>query len=221
MAQRVRSSVPGGNVSDDTRIEALAECTASAAQISDLADQLKSARGFHSSNIKKWKGRGVNTEALRRAIRDRLRDPDEVISELHEYTRLRALQNMPTIQQDLAALWNDLQIDDAKAEEIQRQRWHDDGAFAGRNGIARVDNPHEAGSEAYQCWDQGWLHDQERIAKAMGKGEKPVNTARGRKAPGQKKAATPPAPAQKKGRGRPRKAAATQSIEDTPPAGHA
>jgi hypothetical protein len=220
MAQRVRSNAPGGNVNDETRIEALAECTASAAQISDLADQLKSARGFHSSNIKKWKQRGVNTEALRKAIRDRLRDPDEVLLETHEYVRLRSLQNMPTFQQDLSQLWGDLQIDDAKAEEIQRQRWHDDGAFAGRNGIARPDNPHGAGSEAYQCWDQGWLHDQERIAKAMGKGEAPVNTARGRKAAAapQKKAA---AAAPKKPRGRPRKGAASQSIEDAPPAGHA
>lgn len=172
MVGRVRSV--GDNVTDQTRLDALADCTESFAIVSELSEQLKKARGDHSSRIKRWKGRGVQTESLKKAIRDRFLDPEEVLRELHEYTRFRALQNMPNIQQDLMALWSDLDIDDDRAAEIQRQRWRDDGAFAGRQGQAREANPHTYGEEAYAVWDKGWLEDQERIAKAMGVGAAPA-----------------------------------------------
>lgn len=183
MAQRVRAAAkPGDNVTDETRMEALGECSATYAEVQELSDQLKTARSEHSNALKKWKGRGVVIEALKRAIKDRLLDTAEVLQELHEYTRLRALQNWPTIQQELVDLWTEIDIPDAQQEEIKRQRWHDDGSFAARNGTPRDGNQHPAGSEAFQAWDRGWLNNQERIAKAMGAGEAPVDTSRKRPA---------------------------------------
>jgi hypothetical protein len=175
MAGRLRSV--GDNVTDQTRVEALSDCTASFAVVSELSDQLKTARAEHSNRIKRWKGRGVQTESLKKAIKDRFLDPDEVLRELHEYTRFRALQNMPHIQRDLMELWSDLDIDEERVAEIQRQRWRDDGAFAGRQGQPRDSNPHTYGEEAFAVWDQGWHEDQERIARAMGLGEPPAEAA--------------------------------------------
>lgn len=211
MVERVRPATPGQNVTDGTRMEALGECTASYLIVQEASEAAKSARGVHSANLKKWKGRGVLPAALARAIKDRLLDPAEVLAELHEYTRMRALQNMPSIQQDLAAMWTEVDVDDEKAAEIQRQRWHDDGAFAGRQGVVQVDNPHVPGSEAWASWDDGWRNDQERIATAMGAGAPPiVNASRGRparKQTAQRQAATAAGNGTSKPRGRRRAAA--------------
>ena len=114
-----RVSAIGDNVNDGTRIEALQECTESFVLLQEAADAAKTARAEHSNRLKKWKGRGLNLEALKRAVKDRLIDPDDIIKELHEYTRLRALQNMPHIQQSLIELWGDGVAND-HGEEAQR-----------------------------------------------------------------------------------------------------
>lgn len=178
-----RVTAYGDNVTDATRIQALQECTESFILLQDAAEAAKKMRAEHSNRLKKWKSNGLNLEALKRAVKDRLIDPEDILKELHEYTRLRAVQNMPNIQQDLAELWNMRGALDIDAElEAQRTRWRDDGALAGRQGIPREENPHEAGSEAYECYDKGWLSSVERIAGAMGRGEPPaVNTSRTRR----------------------------------------
>jgi len=166
MVARVRSV--GENITDETRLQALEDCTESYIAVQKASEELKTIRSEHSSRLKRWKQNGITIESLKRAIKDRMLDPDEVIREEHEYCRFRALQNMPTIQQDLMALWaQPMDVDQARQDEIQRNRWRDDGALAGRNGVDRAANPHEQGSEAHQCWDLGWLHSPERIAKEM------------------------------------------------------
>lgn len=200
MVARVREAAPGDNVTDQTRVEALIACGLTFKAQEEAAEVAKSARSAHSNEIKKWKKRGINTEALKRAVKDRFMDPAEVIAEEHEYIRMRALQNMPSIQQDLMAMWQEIDLSDDRKAEIERQRWRDDGAFCARQGKPREDNPHHQGTEAHQQWDLGWLNDQERIAKAMGAGEQPAVTkpsrerpARRTKAPQADKPATPPA----------------------------
>lgn len=179
MVARVRTV--GENVTDETRVHALDDCTESYLAVQKASEELKSIRSEHSSRLKRWKKQGVTIEALKRAIKDRLLDPDEVIREEHEYCRFRALQNMPTIQADLMELWGQpLEIDDARKDEIQRARWRDDGAFAGRNGAQRDSNPHEQGTEPHQCWDLGWLQSPERLAKEMGENSSEVDTSRAR-----------------------------------------
>lgn len=170
MIERVRPAGAGDNVTDDTRMQALAECTATNAEVQQLADELKTARSEHSNTIKKWKARGINTSALKRAVRDRHLDPAEVLLEQHEYIRMRAVQNFPTIQQDLMAMWTEVDLGAEQKAEIQRQRWRDDGSFSARGGMARETNPHEGGSEGHQSWDAGWLDSPERIAAEMGNG---------------------------------------------------
>lgn len=170
MIERVRPAGAGDNVSDETRQQALAECTVSLTKVQGLVDELKTARSEHSNNIKKWKGRGLRPEPLKKAVRDRLLDPADVLLDLHEYIRNRAVQNMPMIQQELQAMWSDVDLGDEQRAEIQRQRWRDDGSFSARGGMARETNPHEGGSEGHQSWDAGWLDSPERIAAEMGNG---------------------------------------------------
>lgn len=196
MVERVRPAGPGDNVTDATMVEALGECTSTYTQQEADAEVAKSSRSAHSNALKKWKKRGVNLEALKKAIKDRFIDPAEVLAELHAYCRLRALQNFPSIQTDLVGMWSAIELPDETRAEIDRQRWRDDGSFSARNGAPRDDNPHPSGSEGFQCWDQGWLHDQERIARAMGAGETPavdpVRARPSRRAAPKKKAAAPP-----------------------------
>lgn len=173
MVERLRPA-SGDNVTDQTRIEALGECTATFAEQEEAADVAKTAKSNHSNMLKKWKQRGIRINSLKRAIKDRMLDPDEVLRDEHEYCRLRALQNMPSIQQDLMAMWAPMDVSDDQAAEIARQRWRDDGSFSARQGAPRENNPHAVGSEAHQTWDMGWSEDQERIAKAMGAGDAPV-----------------------------------------------
>lgn len=208
---RVRQ--PHANVTDQTLVQALRACGQTYTAQQDAAEVAKEARSAHSNELKRWKGLGVPLEPLKRAIKDRFLDPAEVLAETHMYVRLRALQNMPTIQQDLAALWTEVDLDEQTRGEVERQRWRDDGAFCAREGHARDSNPHAPGSEAHQQWDQGWLNNQERIARSMGaaagssKPEDPdevkVNTSRtrpSRKRAANKAAAPPPAAAPRKRR---------------------
>src|ERR1700740_1031179 len=103
MVERVRPAAPGAHRQGETLVQARGACAATYAAQEEASEIAKSAKAEHSNELKKWKKRGVNLEALKRAIKDRFVDPSEVLAELHAYTRLRALQNMPSIPQDLAA----------------------------------------------------------------------------------------------------------------------
>jgi hypothetical protein len=202
MVERVRPASSGDNVTDATIVEALRASAATYRAQEEAAEVAKSARSAHSNEIKKWKKRGLHTEALKRAVKDRFVDPAEVLSELHNYTRMRALQNFPTIQTDLVAMWTEIDLPDETRDEIARQRFRDDGAFCARQGQLRDANPHQAGSEGHQQWDAGWLHDQERIARAMGAGDAPVANGGSRARPVRKQAtkkkAAPVAPSRRR-----------------------
>lgn len=200
MVERVRPV--GGNVTDATIVEALGACAATYTAVQETAEAAKQARALHSAELKKWKGRGLRAVPLRRAVKERFEDPADVIADQHAYVRYRALQNMPTIQQDLMAMWAPIDLPVETQDAIHRQRWTDDGAFCARQGQLRDANPHTPGSEAWQAWDAGWLHDQDRIARAMGAGAPPIDrqgqgtmarpeVKSGRNRPVRKKAAAP------------------------------
>lgn len=181
--ERVRERPkPGDNISDATRQEALRALTASYAAV-------KLANATHQNECKKWQGVGIKTKISMKVIRDRYKDPAEILAELHEEVRLRALDHMPTVQTDLMDMWKPVEVAPDKRAEHERFRRHDAGAFAAREGHARQSNPHPAGSEAYADWDRGWLEDQTRIARAMGNGAKPIPPADGARAKPARKAA--------------------------------
>lgn len=184
---------PGDNVTDETRLSAIASLTASTKLVSDAAEELKAVRADHSANLKHWKKLGIRLKPIKKVIADRFEDQAEVLADLHEETRLRALTNMPNIQTDLSAMWAPINVDaDAKAE-ADRFRRRDAGAFAAREGQPRDANIYTAGSAEYADWDKGWLEDQDRIARAMKDGKAPiVDTSRGK--PPRKKAAAPATP---------------------------
>ena len=182
MVERVRAAAkPGDNVSDATRQEAMRALTASYAAI-------QMANAQHRNTAKRFQQLGVKTGITMRIIRDKYKDPADVLADLHEEIRQRALSNMPTVQQDLQNLWAPIDVPPDAQREHDLWRIRDAGAFAAREGQARDSNPHKAGSEEYTTWDKGWREDQTRIAKAMGKGEKPASASpdkpvRGAKAP--------------------------------------
>ena len=179
MVKRVRpAAAPGDNVTDAVLVQALGACAATYSAQEEAAEAAKTARSAHSNELKRWKKMGIAFEPLKRAVKERFLDPREVLANVHAYVRMRALQNMPSIQQDLLALWTDIDLPDETKAQIERDRWRDEGSFSAREKAARDANPHQPGSEAYQCWDQGWLHDQNRIATAMGAGAAPVDISR-------------------------------------------
>lgn len=182
MAERVRETpAPGDNVTDATRRQALRALAATLAKV-------QTANGEHRAEIRLWKERGIDTTQALAALRGRHKDPDEVLQKLHEQIRMRSLLDMPTIQQDLAALWQQpsLPVD----EQEQHERWlaREAGALAGREGQPRESNPHAPGSALHPDWDKGWLEDQTRIANAMGAGDAP-QVQSGRAMPARKQAA--------------------------------
>jgi hypothetical protein len=164
MSERVRA--PGANVSDQTRQEAMRSLSASYAA-------LKQAQSEHSNNSKKWKKEGIKTRVTMKVLMERFKDPAEVLADIHEEIRLRALSDFPTIQDDLSALWAPPSVPTDAQEEHQRWQWSEAGALAGRRRFARDANPHEVGSEAHALWDRGWLNSPERIAAEMSAGGAP------------------------------------------------
>ena len=185
MPERVRA-VPGSNVSDQTRQEAMRSLAQSYAV-------LKQAQSAHSNNAKKWKGEGVKTPQAMKVLRERWKDPQEVLAELHEEIRFRALSDIPTIQDDLAALWAPPEVSASAQSEHQRWQWREAGGLAARKKFARDANPHNQGEEAHAEWDRGWLDSPERIAAEMEAGGAPQVDA-SRKQPSRRKQAAPSLP---------------------------
>lgn len=168
MPDRVREA-PGANVTDETRQEAMRSLAATLAT-------LKQAQSEHANNAKKWQKEGIKTRITLKVLRERYKDPAEVLSDLHEEIRLRALSDIPTIQRDLAELWVQPDVPQSASEEHQRWLWREAGALAGRKKFARDSNPWGQGSEANVEWDRGWLDSPERIAAEMEAGGRPQVT---------------------------------------------
>lgn len=180
MSERVRA--PGSNVSDQTRQEAMRSLSSSYAA-------LKLAQSEHSNNAKKWKREGIKTRVTMKVLSERFKDPAEVLADLHEEIRLRALSDFPTIQADLAGLWAPPSVPDDAQAEHERWQWREAGGLAARRKFARDANPHAQGSEAHATWDKGWLDNPERIAAEMEAGGAPqVDASRSR--PASRKQAT-------------------------------
>jgi hypothetical protein len=184
MPDRVRT-VPGANVSDQTRQEAMRSLASSYAS-------LKEAQSAHANNSKKWKREGIKTVITMKVLRERYKDPAEVLADLHEEIRLRAITDIPTIQQDLSDLWAPPAVPQDAQDEHQRWQWREAGGLAARRKFARDANPHSQGTEAFACWHQGWLDSPERIAAEMEAGGTPQVDASPRR-PARRR--TAPAPA--------------------------
>lgn len=166
--ERVRDKPkPGDNVSDATRQDALRA-------LSNTYAAVKLANANHQNEAKKWQGVGVKTKITMKVIRDRYKDPAEMLADIHEEVRQRALDHMPTIQQDLMDLWKPIELKPDERAEHDRFRRRDAGSFAAREDHPRDSNPYQAGTEEYADWDSGWLEDQTRIAKGMANGAKPI-----------------------------------------------
>ena len=165
MPDRVREA-PGANITDETRQEAMRSLA------STLAG-LKEAQSAHATNAKKWQKEGIKTRITLKVLRERYMDPAEVLANLHEEIRLRAITDIPTIQRDLSELWTPPEVPQDKQDEHQRWQWREAGALAARKKFARDSNPNTAGSEAFALWDNGWLNSPERIALEMASGGAP------------------------------------------------
>jgi hypothetical protein len=185
MPERVREA-PGANISDQTRQEAMRSLASSYAS-------LKEAQSAHSNNSKKWKREGIKTQITMKVLRERYKDPAEVLADLHEEIRLRAITDIPTIQQDLSELWAPPEVPQDAQDEHQRWQWREAGALAARRKFARDANPHTQGTEAFDCWHRGWLESPERIALEMEAGGAPQVDASPRR-PTRRRAASVPVP---------------------------
>ena len=69
--------------------------------IFDLKQKAREAAALVGPAVKRFADRGVNKKALMRALKDRLRDDEEVLAENREYIRIMALEQHRVLEQDL------------------------------------------------------------------------------------------------------------------------
>lgn len=140
--------------------------------IEDLSEDRKTAVAENRGIWKEAKAAGINNDALKRAIEDRGRSPDEVLAEEKSYLYYAGLFRMPVTQIDLFGGLDDPDDNEAESPEVQEAAIHHAGSKgyeAGRQGIDASFCPfsHTDDSEQYQAWMREWHRGQATLAEGM------------------------------------------------------
>jgi hypothetical protein len=133
---------------------------------------LEEARTAHMQVGKRAKAAGLDFKDIMWAIKQRQRDPDEVMDEHNRRVRYAIWAGLPVgTQSEMfgeGSLAGDDHLTDVEREEQFLFDADQAGRKAGRAGHHRGDNPHEAATEPYVAWDRGYLAGQASIAAEMG-----------------------------------------------------
>lgn len=139
-------------------------------EIRDLSDERKSAVAEVRSIWKEAKAAGINNDALKRAIDDRDRAPDEVRAEEISYLRYGALFRMPLTQSDLfEAPAEDEQPESPEVQEAAVHHAGTRGYEAGKQGINASFCPYHQTeeSEYHAAWMKEWNRGQAKLAEGL------------------------------------------------------
>lgn len=140
--------------------------------IQELSDERKAEVARVRSIWKRAKAAGINNDALKRAIDDRDRSPDEVRAEEISYLRYAVLFRMPVTQSDLFEAAPE-EADEPESEEVRDAAVHHAGLKgyeAGRQGADASFCPYQANadeSEFQSAWMTGWHRGQAKLAEGM------------------------------------------------------
>lgn len=139
-------------------------------RIKDLSEDRKTEVAEVRGMWKAAKAAGINNDALKRAIEDRDRSPDEVRAEEISYLRYAVLFRMPVTQSDLFEASPD--EDAPESPEVQEAAVHHAGSKgydAGRQGIDASFCPYHQTdeSEHHAAWMREWHRGQATLAEGM------------------------------------------------------
>lgn len=140
-------------------------------KIEEITDERKSKVAEVRGKYKAAKKAGIHIEALRRAIADSKRSPDEVKVETQEWLRMTNLFRMPTTQDDLFPEGDRPGLD-PNSDEGRKQAAFDagiQGLRAGKSGFLIRDNPYHQteDSEEHAAWVKQWHAGQAHLAKGL------------------------------------------------------
>lgn len=140
-------------------------------RIKDLSEERKTEVAEVRGIWKAAKAAGINNEALKRAIEDRDRSPDEVRAEEISYLRYAVLFRMPVTQSDL---FEEAQADGDEPESAEVREAAVDhagrkGFEAGRQGINATFCPYHQSDESdfHSAWMREWHRGQATLAEGM------------------------------------------------------
>lgn len=135
----------------------------------EIMDEAAAKRGVITGIKKAAAKAGVDVRALERVVAEAVMDQDEILAAERAYIRMRAVLNMPILQDDLfpaAAAAPTM-----SPEEAERQALHQAGQAGYMAGINGHDidkaNPHTAGEELWVKWREQWHAGQAHIAKGL------------------------------------------------------
>lgn len=141
----------------------------------EIMDEAAAKRGVITGIKKAAAKAGVDVRALERVVAEAVMDQDEILAAERAYIRMRAVLNMPILQDDLfpaAAAAPTM-----SPEEAERQALHQAGQAGYMAGINGHDidksNPHTTGTEPWVKFREQWHAGQAHLAKGLGTGRRP------------------------------------------------
>lgn len=140
-------------------------------KIEEVTDERKSLVAEVRGKYKAAKKAGIHIDALRRAIADSKRAPEEVKVEEQSYLRMANLFRMPLTQSDLFPA-DGMPGLDPSSPEGRKQAVFDagvEGLRAGKAGYLISDNPYHQtdDSEEHQAWVSNWHAGQAHLARGL------------------------------------------------------
>jgi ribosome modulation factor/uncharacterized protein (UPF0335 family) len=141
-------------------------------EIKDITEERKTKVAEVRGIWKEAKQAGINNEALKRAIEDRDRSPDDVLAEEKSYLRYANLFRMPVTQIDLFGGVDDPdgQLESTEIREAAVDHAGRRGFDAGKQGVDASFCPYlpdAEESELHQAWMREWHRGQATLAEGM------------------------------------------------------
>lgn len=163
------NSAAEAGLSDTKILQFAAEISEGRKNIQDLSDERKAEVARVRGIWKRAKAAGVNNDALKRAIEDRDRSPDEVRAEEISYLRYAVLFRMPVTQADLFEASEDDEPESPEVREAAVEHAGTKGYEAGRQGIDASHCPYYQAEESdfHASWMTGWHRGQATLAEGM------------------------------------------------------
>ena len=165
------NSAAEAGLSDTKILQFAAEISDGRRSIQELSDERKAEVARVRGIWKRAKAAGINNDALKRAIDDRDRSPDEVRAEEISYLRYAVLFRMPVTQTDLFEQPSE-EGDEPESEEVREAAVHHAGTKgyeAGRQGVDASFCPYHQSEESdfYSAWMTEWHRGQATLAEGL------------------------------------------------------
>lgn len=156
------------NCTDETKREFYRKALIAKIALESAQAAAKQKNGEYRNILKDAKKAGIDPDAITATLAARFQDEDVLVLKLREHLKMLDLGGVvPNVVDKILSRLHIEEPTANEAHQISIDRAYDDGAFSGREGDHRENNPHVAGSDLYDAWDRGWLVGQQAIADEM------------------------------------------------------